>query len=501
MSDGIFHRSRRLFEPRTRDERSRELGEKEIRTPDQGATERPDPGADALLELARLIGQPDSFASTPGGANEGRSREASPTGRLADVGRGAPDIGAEDLSPRPKPRYPAQPQDRSYEVRLHEPRLFENRSFEDRSSSDEAARDRRSDNFDFLELSGRDEYPVAPGQGRADDRDYDHGDHHEDLRMGQRHAAYPEHDEYADEYGEDAHGQDDDDYETEHPEDESEFKPRSTTKVVIAVLGLAVFGSAAAFGYRTVFGGGPSGPTPIIRADYSPTKVMPAATDANQASVGERPGDSSSERLVRRDEDPVDVGASYRSAPSSDVGSPAPAPDMAGSPPATVPPSGSPGSSNDARRVRTVPIRVDQGPAPPDRPAATAARPTPPPTAPTPPRQVAALPPPTPSAPPAAAAPAVAASFPARATEAGAGGFVVQISAQRSEAEAQAAFRAMQAKYAALNGHELIIKRKDQGDRGIFYAAQVGPFGAKSEADQLCETLKSAGGTCFVQRN
>src|SRR5262249_2866570 len=128
MSDGIFQRSRRLFEPRTRDERSRELEERESGSPDQGATERPDPGADALLELARLIGQPDSFSPTQGHANEGRSREASPTGRLADVGRGAPDIGAEDLSLRSKPRYAAQPQDRSYEVRLHEPRLFEGRS-------------------------------------------------------------------------------------------------------------------------------------------------------------------------------------------------------------------------------------------------------------------------------------------------------------------------------------------------------------------------------------
>jgi hypothetical protein len=86
-----------------------------------------------------------------------------------------------------------------------------------------------------------------------------------------------------------------------------------------------------------------------------------------------------------------------------------------------------------------------------------------------------------------------------RAVEAG--GFVVQLSAARSEPEAKAAFRAMQAKYSLLNGREPLIRRKDQGERGIFYAAQVGPFGVKSEADQLCDTLKSAGGTCFVQKN
>jgi SPOR domain len=82
-----------------------------------------------------------------------------------------------------------------------------------------------------------------------------------------------------------------------------------------------------------------------------------------------------------------------------------------------------------------------------------------------------------------------------------AGGFVVQLSALRSEQEAQAAFRTMQAKYSVLSGRQPLIRRKDQGERGIFYAAQVGPFGVKSDADQLCETLKSAGGTCFVQKN
>jgi SPOR domain len=82
-----------------------------------------------------------------------------------------------------------------------------------------------------------------------------------------------------------------------------------------------------------------------------------------------------------------------------------------------------------------------------------------------------------------------------------AGGFVVQLSAARSEPEAQAAFRTMQAKYSVLSGRRPLIRRKDQGERGIFYAAQVGPFDAKSDADQVCETLKSAGSTCFVQKN
>jgi len=105
------------------------------------------------------------------------------------------------------------------------------------------------------------------------------------------------------------------------------------------------------------------------------------------------------------------------------------------------------------------------------------------------------------SPPPSWSAPQAAPEASTRAVEAGGFGFVVQLSAQRSEPEARAAFRTMQAKYSVLSGRQPLVRRKDQGERGIFYAAQVGPFGVKSDADQLCETLKSAGGTCFVQKN
>ncbi|HMA71128.1 MAG TPA: SPOR domain-containing protein [Xanthobacteraceae bacterium] len=322
---------------------------------------------------------------------------------------------------------------------------------------------------------------------------------------GQRQPAYGHQDEYADEYGEDEYGHDSDyEYETEHEpadqDDDPGSKRRSSTKVVIAVLALAVFGSAAAFGYRTMFRDAPSGPTPIIRADNSPTKVIPGG-DASAKPVNERVGDNTGERLVRRDEDPVDVGATYRSG-SGDSGAAGPLPDAGYPPPATVP-AGGPGSSSDTRRVRTVTIRPDQSAAASDRAPPPPSRATPPPAAPPaapqapPPRQTAALSAPTTSGPPVAVAPEAAVP---RAADAG--GFVVQLSAQRSEADAQAAFRTMQGKYSTvLSGHQPLIRRKDLGERGIFYAAQVGPFGAKSDADQLCETLKSAGGTCFVQKN
>jgi SPOR domain len=57
-----------------------------------------------------------------------------------------------------------------------------------------------------------------------------------------------------------------------------------------------------------------------------------------------------------------------------------------------------------------------------------------------------------------------------------------------------------QTQYSILAGYQLLIRKKDQGERGVFYAAQLGPF-SRDDANQLCNKLKSAGGTCFIQRN
>ncbi|MFZ0650680.1 MAG: SPOR domain-containing protein, partial [Pseudolabrys sp.] len=107
---------------------------------------------------------------------------------------------------------------------------------------------------------------------------------------------------------------------------------------------------------------------------------------------------------------------------------------------------------------------------------------------PTPPTQTAAVA-------PQASAPAVASSN-------GGGGSFVQISSQRSEAEAQAAFRGLQAKFPTqLGGRELLVHKADLGAKGTYYRAMVGPFANPGEAAELCSSLKAAGGQCLVQRN
>ena len=104
-----------------------------------------------------------------------------------------------------------------------------------------------------------------------------------------------------------------------------------------------------------------------------------------------------------------------------------------------------------------------------------------------------------PQAPPTVAAVETTHPAPAKAAPAS-GGWIVQLSAQKSEAEAQTSFRTAQAKYPALAGQEPLIRKKDYGEKGVFYATQVGPFPQREDANKLCETLKGAGGTCFIQK-
>jgi cell division septation protein DedD len=82
------------------------------------------------------------------------------------------------------------------------------------------------------------------------------------------------------------------------------------------------------------------------------------------------------------------------------------------------------------------------------------------------------------------------------------GGYLVQVSSQRSETDAQASYRALQGKFpSVLGSHAPLIKRADLGEKGVYYRAMVGPFGSPDEASQFCTSLKSAGGQCVVQRN
>jgi cell division septation protein DedD len=97
----------------------------------------------------------------------------------------------------------------------------------------------------------------------------------------------------------------------------------------------------------------------------------------------------------------------------------------------------------------------------------------------------------------AATEPAVAAPAPS----ASGGGFFVQLSSEGSMQDGQAAYaRARQRFPSVLGSLDPQIQRADLGAKGVFYRVRIGPWATRPEAIQLCESLKAAGGNCFVAK-
>jgi hypothetical protein len=350
-----------------------------------------------------------------------------------------------------------------------------------------------------------------------------------------------------DEYDPDAPHQTEDEYYDDVPPS----RRRLAVMAIAGVFALAVIGTAGAFGYRALFGSSNSNqPPPVIKADAGPSKVVPAAagkdTQLNKLITDRVNERGQSEKLVSREEQPVDKPTTV--VLSQTVPQPAPGSGVIASEPKKVrtiairpdqpvaadasPPSPPPFAVPPAARAaaQAPPMQPAQPTKPPPAPARAAADTTtadaemdsPPPAArSTPPSRQApassnaplslnpdaapsraptrAAPPQTPArtaavAPPAQAAPAAA--------SAGAAGSYVQISSQRSEADAQAAFRGLQAKFPTqLGGRQASVQKVDLGAKGTYYRAMVGPFANANEAGELCSSLKAAGGQCLIQRN
>ncbi len=297
-------------------------------------------------------------------------------------------------------------------------------------------------------------------------------------------------------------------------------KRRGGMITVVVVLALAVVGTGGAFAYRTFMGSARSGEPPIIRADAGPTKIVPVPADGT-AKVPDRmsTGDGT-EKIVPREEAPVDVNAKSGPRvvfpPLNQNGNP---PSMAMVGQSATPPANAGNGTlpnNEPRKIRTLSVRGDPADgavtpitaAPPAaaKPAAgarTAAPRTPPLAANANANAPLSLSPQ--SAQPAAEPHTrVAASAPVQIAPSGAGsgGYLVQVSSQKNEADAHASYRALQGKFPSVLGSRApVIKRADLGEKGVYYRAMVGPFGSPDEASQFCGSLKSAGGQCVVQRN
>jgi hypothetical protein len=282
---------------------------------------------------------------------------------------------------------------------------------------------------------------------------------------------------------------------------------------------------------------------PIIKASNGPNKIIPSNGDVQANNQAGAASTGSTENLVSHEEQPVKMeppktprvfstipispgqGAAP-AAPAAVAGLPAAA--SPGGPPPAAPPPAS--ISSEPKKIHTVTIRADQpnslGSAPLQpgstarsaaQPAASAPKPSTTASAPAGGAPLSIIPGAEGDAPAAAPARARAAVAPASgapmalasatpgtavAATSSAGGYAVQLTSQRSEAAAQAAFRSLQAKYPnQLGGHEPILRRADLGSKGVYYRALVGPFASMEEAAGMCSSLKAAGGNCIVQRN
>lgn len=101
----------------------------------------------------------------------------------------------------------------------------------------------------------------------------------------------------------------------------------------------------------------------------------------------------------------------------------------------------------------------------------------------------------------AAATPAQAAPAPAASTPTSNVGAWVQLSSQRSEADAQADIPSLQARYGALfNGATPEVSQVDLGERGIYYRVRL-PQPTFDQANSVCTAIQGQGGDCFVLNN
>jgi SPOR domain len=295
----------------------------------------------------------------------------------------------------------------------------------------------------------------------------------------------------------------------------------------LALIGCAMLGTAGAYAYRSYYApSAPSQPPPVIAADSStPTKIVPIATSSVQTSriPPDRTGSIAKEQVVSKQEEPVAVRElGTQAAPRVVLPAPiAPVAPMQSVPAAAAaPPAPPPGTTasvgTEPRRVRTVVIRPDGpdpsarpvGVPPPSPPAATTRSTTPPAPRAVPPARNGSSPislePQTPTSEPVTPPRTRTATAPADRTppEATTSGVLVQLSSQKSESDALASFRSLQAKFPnELSGRQPIVRRVDLGSKGIYYRTNVGPFPSAQEASKFCASYKAAGGQCVVPTN
>ena len=295
----------------------------------------------------------------------------------------------------------------------------------------------------------------------------------------------------------------------------------------LALLVLAMFGGVVWLAYTQGVARG-RGETPVLTAAAGPERVAPPGGGAG----GQVPyqGFKIYEQPAPPDDNvdgaPKPPAAAPRPAPVAEAPptapKPAPVAEPAAPKPAPVPAAPPPAAMAVPPKPVVAPPPVTAKPTPPapapksvasliqqSNTAPPPAKPVPAPKPVTPPPAMkqALVPPPGPAtgaprqlglatAPPPASRPVAAVPAPGPIA---AGGYVLQIGAYKSQADAETAWKAYKARHAALlSGYSENIQQVDLGEKGTWYRLRVAGLGDREVALALCDRLKADGGACIL---
>ena len=309
-------------------------------------------------------------------------------------------------------------------------------------------------------------------------------------------------------------------------DDEDVEGSRLPLLIVLALLVLAMFAGVVWLAYTQGVARGRT-ETPVLTAQNGPARVAPqnpggAAEPYKGFKIYEQPAPP--DEAVDNTTTP---SAPPPAAPKPVAATPAPAakPVVAAAPPppvakpvvtAAAPP---PPAAKPVAPTKPAPVAATPAPKPAVKVAAATPAPAKPVPAPAKPAASvvtkAASPPPAVKtaaasvpAGPATGAPrslALVPAKPAAATPAptaapvASGAFTLQIGAYKSQAEAQAAWKAYKAKHSALLADAVDdVQQADLGDKGTWYRLRITGFPSKDVASATCDRLKTDGGNCFL---
>ena len=283
--------------------------------------------------------------------------------------------------------------------------------------------------------------------------------------------------------------------------------------IVLALLVLAMFGGVVWLAYTQGVARG-RGETPVLTAASGPERVAPQQSGGNNVpyqgfKIYEQPAPSDDSA----DTAPAAAApapAAPKPAPVAAMPKPAPVAAMPKPAPAqvTAPPAAAPPVAPKAAATTTPPVKAAAPAAPPKSVAALIQQAN---SVPEPPKPVPAAKAPKPAAaaaPPAsggatgaprqlaAAAPQAPASTPAAGS-----GYVLQIGAYKSQADADTAWKSYKARHAALlSGYSNNVQQVDLGEKGTWYRLRIGGLSDREVATALCDRLKADGGACILGR-